>query len=105
MKRLRMDNLNKVWKTAYQDIVQNNALSQGKSKKSSKVVKKVLSITDKTKNNILALYFKHCELKHKIKFLKFRLESIHQTGDDFTNQLVAFYLFNLVLYSKSLRFA
>jgi len=83
-----MINLRKSWDKNFIEITQNNALTQGKVKKSSKIVKKVIGITDELKENMLKLHYKYWELKHKIKFLNFRLEFIMSKGDDFSKELV-----------------
>ena len=83
-----MINITKLWDRSYIDITQNNALLlTGNKKNAKKVSKKVLAISDDVKLNVLKLYDKHCQMRHKIKFMQFRQK--FSKNDEFATQIVS----------------
>ena len=90
MRKLKQQNLVKIWDKSFIDITQNNVLGQGKTtKKTQKIISKVLDISDSTKQNILDLYFKFCEIKHFIRFKQYRLETSTNKTDESTVEFVS----------------
>ena len=83
-KHFRFEFLSTIWDKNITDITKNNAL--GKSKKSGKLAKKVLGITEETKTDVLKLYLKSWDTKHQIKFIKYRMSINENGGENFQNE-------------------
>lgn len=58
--------LSKQWDAVYVNITQNNLLGKTKPKKLAKLMKKIYSVTNDTKQRVLKLYFDHCTLKFRL---------------------------------------
>ena len=51
--------LEKTWDKSYINITQNNVLGKSKSKKVTKLMKKIYAISNETKERVLKCYFDH----------------------------------------------
>lgn len=83
-KKYRFEFLVKTWTNIVTDIAKNNSLS--KSKKTSKLSKKIMGITEEEKIDILTLYLKSWETKHHIEFIKYRMQMNESGGENFDNE-------------------
>jgi len=64
--------LDNVWNKQFMNITQNNILGKSKTKKISKLMKKIYSISDDTKYRVLKLFMELCTLRFKIWFAQHR---------------------------------
>lgn len=73
--------LDKMWEKSYINITQNNMLGKGKSKKVSKLMKKIYAISNETKAKVLKVFCDHRILEFKIKFVLYRRRILENKGE------------------------